>query len=59
MPNLKARDIVLMKKESELSNTYKLVKHSMPSADGLVRKILLVYKNVDDGPNYKPGGYKV
>ena len=24
----------------------------------LVRKVLLVYKNVDDGPDYKPGGYK-
>ena len=59
-PNLEAGDIVLMKKESELSNTYKLakVKQSMPSDDGLVRKVLLVYKNVDDGPDYKPGGYK-
>ena len=58
--NLMVGDVVLMKMESKLSNTYKLavVKEATPGPDGLVRKVDLSYKNVDEGPVYHRKGYK-
>lgn len=58
--NMIVGDIVLMKKESELSNSYKMavVKKADAGVDGKVRKVLLGYKNVDGNPKYKGKGYK-
>ena len=58
--NVAVGDVVLLTKESELSNSYRLavVKEVTVDADGRVRKVLAGYKNVDGGVEYKRAGYK-
>ena len=57
--NLLVGDVVLMQKESELTNKYRLavVKRADPDEDGMTRKVLLSYYNTDPGVTYKRGGY--
>ena len=58
--NVMVGDVVLIKKDSELSNSYRLgvVKEAVPGADGKVRKAVVAYRLVDGGENYRSGGYK-
>ena len=57
--NVQVGDVVLMMNESKVSTRYRLalVKTADPDKDGLVRKLVLQYKNVDTGRKYKKGGY--
>ena len=57
--NLMVGDVVLMLKESELANRYRLaaVTRAEPDADGKVRKVVVSYRNVDAGAAYRKQGY--
>ena len=59
--NVQEGDIVLMKAESALSQSYKLarVEKVVVDPDGMVRRVFLHYTNVDGKKEYKRGGYKV
>ena len=58
--NVQVGDVVLMLNESKVSSRYRLavVKDAKVDEDGLVRRVVLEYKNVDSSPEYRKGGYK-
>ena len=58
--NMMEGDVVLMRKESELSNSYRMaiVKKAFVDKDGKVRKVMLNYRNVNGDPTYIPTTFK-